>query len=366
MKNANLILIGGANELKPVNNVLKIPFGSYDHPLGLQVFGLAEAQSCVESFNELAKVPGFRGLPVYIGHPDVKGFQDKYRDHSAYGWIAAMTANEAEGRLDLAVQWNGPGAALVANEQFAYFSPLWLNARRGTRLHPVALKSVGLTQEPNIQYLAVACEMAGDEATNQGVPMDLKKLRDWLASRWKHETALESAPNELVIEEAIALLDAREAELATHAAALATANEAVPEAVAATLAQVQAELETANESVQAIRAAHSGLLLDVALSDGRITPATRVKWEERFAANFDATANELALIDPAMKTKSVTKAAKPADGTAGPGAAEARRAALVVAANEVSAANPGLKPEQVWAKMRKMEQYAGLFAPAKP
>lgn len=322
MKPDNLITIGTANELKAVNNVLKIPFGAYEHQMGMQVFGKPEALACVAAFNEKMAVPNCKGLPIYIGHPDVRSFQDKYRDHAAYGWIVGMVANENAGRLEMTIEWNAPGQELIANEQFAYFSPLWLSVKRGNTIHPFAVKSVGLTQEPNIQYLAVACEELADqeETPNEGADMDLKELRDWLASRWKHETALEEAPNELVVEEALALLEAHDAELVAaneaHAAELATANEAVPEDTAATLAQVQDELQLANEGLQTLRSAHAGLLLDNALADGRITPATRSKWEEKFTADgadFMALANELGSIDPVMKTRSATKDLKPGD-----------------------------------------------------
>lgn len=354
MNKRNLIAIGTANELKPVNNVLKIPFGSYEHQLGLQIFGKPEAQSCVAAFNERKAIPGFKGVPIYVGHPDVKSFQDKYRDHAAYGWITLMAVNEGSGRLELTVDWTDPGTELIANEAFAYFSPLWLSVKRAGNIHPFAVKSVGLTQEPNIQYLAVACEElaceTSEETPNEGAVMDLKKLRAWISKHWKNETALEEAPNELVVEEALALLEAHETELAT-------ANEAVPETTAATLSQVQAELETANEGLTAMRTAHGSLLLDVALADGRITPATRSKWDAKFAAegaDFEAVANELASIDPTMKVQSVTKDKKPGD------AAQLGHADLASAA--ISMANErGMKYDDAYLTCKQQEQFAHLF-----
>lgn len=147
------LFICAANELKIVNDVLRIPFGAYDHLHGTQIFGRADAAACVAAFNEDAAVPHFNGLPVYIGHPDVKAFQDKYRDHAAYGWIKTMVVNEAEHSLDLGVKWTPPGSELIANEQFVYFSPMWFAAQRAGNLHPFKIKSVGLTQEPNIRFL---------------------------------------------------------------------------------------------------------------------------------------------------------------------------------------------------------------------
>jgi phage I-like protein len=351
MKNSKHIFIGTANELKPVNNVLKIPFGSYEHPLGLQIFGAPEARSCVDAFNERRTIDGFKGVPIYIGHPDVKSFQDKYRDHAAYGWIVGMAANESAGRLDLQVQWTDPGTELITNEAFAYFSPLWLSVRRAGNIHPFAVKSVGLTQEPNIQYLAVACEeLAEEETPNEGAAMDLEKLRAWISKHWKHETPLEDAANELVVEEALALLESHEAELAA-------ANEAVPDTATATLAQVQTELEAANEGLSAMRKAHGALLLDTALADGRITPATRAKWEERFAADgtsFDAVANELAGIDPVMKTRSKTKDKQPGD-------ALAKTFGDLTQATIALANESNMKYDDAYRTCKNQEQFAHLF-----
>lgn len=351
MNKRNLIAIGIANELKPVNNVLKIPFGSYEHQLGLQIFGPPEARSCVVAFNEKKTSAGFRGLPIYIGHPDVKSFQEKYRDHSAYGWITSMAANETEGRLELGVQWNEPGAELIANEAFVYFSPLWLSMKRGGNIHPFAVKSVGLTQEPNIQYLAVACEELADEETpNEGTIMDIKRLRAWIAKHWTHETALAEAPNELVVDEALALLESHETDLIA-------ANEATPESVQATLTQVQEELTAANEGVLGLRGKHSALLLNVALADGRITPATRAKWETRFnaeGADFDAVANELGNIDPVMKTKTTLSAA--------PGDAEKKTHSDLTQAAIQMANESHLKYEDAYRTCKKQDQFAHLFS----
>jgi len=343
----NLILIGTANELKPVNNVLKIPFGSYDHLQGLQIFGLADANNCVEAFNEAAKVPGFRGLPVYIGHPDVKAFQDKYRDHAAYGWITAMVANEADGRLEMPVEWTSPGEQLIANEAFAYFSPLWLSVKKAGNVHPFKIKSVGLTQEPNIQFLAIACE----ETENQGDPMNplLEKLKLLLP-----ESDREQITTDELLIAALEKMLADKKEIVPDPAVTEAANE-LP-GVKATLTQVQEELIVANEAVKRLRKSHSALLLNVALQDGRITPATRAKWEDRFqgSEDFTALANELGSIDPVMKTNRLTKGAKPGDNGG------ATHADVIVLANEMCS-DGKVSFESAYARAKKDPRFAHLF-----
>lgn len=347
MKTKNLILIGTANELKPVNNVLKIPFGSYDHLQGLQIFGLADATACVEAFNESAKVSGFRGLPIYIGHPDVKAFQDKYRDHAAYGWITAMIANEAEGRLEMTVEWTPPGEALLANEQFAYFSPLWLSVKKAGNVHPFKIKSVGLTQEPNIQFLAIACE---EEQPTEGDPMNplLEKLKLLLP---------ESEREQITTEEL--LIVALEKMLAVKKEVIPAIAEAANElpGVKATLTETAQQLVVANESLQGIRKTHSALLLDNALLAGKITPATRTKWEERFGAtdaDFMALANELGSVEPQMKVLSAMKGAKPGDGS------DATHADVVAVANELCEIK-GCNFEAAYAIAKKDPKFAHLF-----
>jgi len=348
MKTKNLILIGTANELKLVNNVLKIPFGSYDHLQGLQIFGLASAIACEEAFNESAKVPGFRGLPVYIGHPDVKAFQDKYRDHAAYGWITAMIANESEGRLEMTVEWTAPGEQLIANGAFAYFSPLWLSVKKAGNVYPFKIKSVGLTQEPNIQFLAIACE---EEQTTEGDPMNplLEKLKLLLP-----ESEREQITTDELLIAALEKMLADKKEPVADPAVVAAANE-LP-GVKATLTETAQQLIVANETLQGLRKTHSALLLDNALLAGKITPATRTKWEDRFqgSEDFIALANELGAVEPQMKVQSQLKGAKPGDG------ADATHADVVAVANELCESK-GCNFEAAYAIAKKNPKFAHLF-----
>jgi len=348
MKTKNLILIGTANELKVVNNVLKIPFGSYDHLQGLQIFGLADASACVEAFNESAKVSGFRGLPVYIGHPDVKAFQDKYRDHAAYGWITAMIANEEEGRLEMTVEWTAQGEQLIANEAFAYFSPLWLSVKKAGNVHPFKIKSVGLTQEPNIQFLAVACE---EEQPNEGDQnMNLMEMIIALIPEADRAAITDEAALVAYLGTALEPKPAPEPD-----PAMAEAANELP-GVKATLTETAEQLIAANEALQGLRKTHSALLLDNALLAGKITPATREKWEARFQGSEDFTvlANELAAVEPQMKVQSAMKGAKPGDGS------EKTHADL--SASAVALANEKrCSFESAYAIAKKKPEFAHLF-----
>jgi len=384
-----LRIIGLSNELPGVGDSLIIPYGSFPHKTGkvMQLVNSKTAQMMANEFQTMAATPGFKGLPVFIGHPDVKGFYDKYPDHRSYAWIIDVIANEELQQLELVPDWTAPGAELLTNEHFAYFSPNWL-AMKGTAGNalPFKIKSVGLTHEPMIEYLALACEDGGEDEplTNpegnnsmnllqrllallpetkskditdedgivsffQSMLEGFKALREAQKERWKAEDAAYMA---LENEDMMAGLTAYFAALLDND--LVLTNE-VPADTAATLGQVQNELELANEGMSTLRTAHSALLLDGALTDGRITPATRTKWDERFAAedaDFVALANELGSIDTTMKTQRAAEDAKP-NGDATHADLNADAMAL---ANE-----SGNSYETVYARLKNSEKFAHLF-----
>ncbi|QBG47830.1 hypothetical protein EGM51_10660 [Verrucomicrobia bacterium S94] len=390
----HLRFIGLSNELTAADRPLVIPYGSYPHKVGrvTQLINSKTAAMMVDEFMTASVKDGFRGLPVYIGHPDVKSFRDKYQDHRAYGWVVDMIANDADRKLELTVEWNEPGRQLLTNEHFAYFSPNWLAVKGGAgEALPFKMISVGLTHTPMIEYLALACEDGGDdqEIINQGDSMNkllerlkallpekvqenvktedelvsifqkmlegLKALRDSQQERWKAEDAAYMA---LENEDPVAGLAAYLGVLAeANAAELQLANETVPESATATIEQLSAEMELANEALAARESRLKNVLLDVALADGRITPATRGKWESRFAAedaDFEALANELDSIDPIMKTGSVTKGKRPESNIAATHA-DLRRAATQLA-NEKS-----MSYETAYASLKSTDEFAHLF-----
>ena len=82
-----------------------------------------------------------------------------------------------------------------------------------------------------------------------------------------------------------------------QAAQLAFANEETTKAKAEATA---ARTEFANE-----RNARVGLLLDCAISDGRVTPATKPVWDERLRRDFANEAPALAKECAKLKTRSV-------------------------------------------------------------
>jgi len=126
------------------------PYGEFPHKLGVQCFKKPEAESIVKSWESLGNV-GVRlvGMPIYLGHPDHPDFERRYFDTRAYGRIKKLEARD-DG-LYAQVKWNKLGKEAIDNEMFHGVSVNWLvNKGPDGKLHPKALKSVGLTNEPNI------------------------------------------------------------------------------------------------------------------------------------------------------------------------------------------------------------------------
>jgi hypothetical protein len=137
-----------------------IPFGSWPHSRGLQIFGKAEAENIVSAFKSTwSKLKrAVTGLPVYKGHPDVPEFADEFPDRTEYGQVADM-----EVRPDgLAIKQvlSQAGAELVKSG-WKFISPFWDAKPAGTqsgvtRWFPTKIFSIGLVKKPNIPNKSLA------------------------------------------------------------------------------------------------------------------------------------------------------------------------------------------------------------------
>jgi hypothetical protein len=82
-------------------------------------------------------------------------------DRKAYGWISELETR-ADGFYGR-VKWSDAGLDLVRNAHFKFYSPYWeareIGSEKGRRVYrPVALISVGLTNQPNIPVRPLANE----------------------------------------------------------------------------------------------------------------------------------------------------------------------------------------------------------------
>jgi hypothetical protein len=155
------------------------PLGDFRHARGVQRVDRSAAEAMVAQFNSFRGRLGrlFGGVPFYVGHPDLPGASEIV-DRKAYGWIAEIETREdgLYGR----VKWSDAGRELLRNAHFKFYSPYWeareIGSENGHRVfRPVALISVGLTNQPNIPVRPLANENnettecpspVGDEVTS--------------------------------------------------------------------------------------------------------------------------------------------------------------------------------------------------------
>ena len=159
---ANGLELTNATEEKPVPEWIEIPLGNHDHRAGMQVFDRESAEAIIANFKSLGNRS--KGVPFYEGHPDVN--PERWPDKSAKGWIKEMELTNSA--LRLRVKWNAAGNALIANEEYAYFSPTWgcLPVKgRSSAYRPIRLRSVGLVNEPNIGVMPLTNEQTKGKPT---------------------------------------------------------------------------------------------------------------------------------------------------------------------------------------------------------
>jgi hypothetical protein len=136
-----------------------VEYGEHPHRMGLQVVDRPSAQRMVQNFQSLVRrlARRFRGIPVYIGHPDDDSFRGMigHGDTRAYGWV-----NQLDDRSDglwVLIKWSAAGRDLVDSAYYKFLSPRWeMQSLGGGRFTPRLLVSIGLTNYPNISGEAIA------------------------------------------------------------------------------------------------------------------------------------------------------------------------------------------------------------------
>jgi hypothetical protein len=306
-------------------NSFVVPYGDFPHREGLQKFDRAAADEMVANHNGLLKklVSWARGdkatYPVYVGHPDLPGSKDT--DKRAYGWIENMRA-EGDG-LHLEVKWSDAGRDLIENAHFKFYSPLWWTKKVKGGIRPVSLKSMGLTNDPNIPVPALANEaeevisdqlavISGEESNENQTENEQPMKPEILAALGLEEGA---TPDD-VLAKITSLKDAAsEKEAAENKAKDAddkyTEAEEKKTKAEEEKTKAENELATANKRVTelegtlAIAANHA---VQAAVAAGRITPAeAEAKATELLAANdFAAALQDLGKLPAKVKTESTT------------------------------------------------------------
>jgi hypothetical protein len=259
----------------------------------------------VSAFNSLSTrlSTGFRGLPIYVGHPDdpewakanpgiraeavgrIKELQD--RDEALFGRVA----------------FNDQGEKLTAGEAPAYsfHSPRWgmvptmLNGKKVFR--PVLLHSIGLTNNPNIPDNVIGrneAELENSLAMKSTIQKLLAALGKTVAADATDEQ-LTAAMNEATT--GAPALVAASNDLVTARADLATAN--------GKITVLEGKHQTLTTTAANERSARADVVLVTAVNDGRITEAQRAEWKGKLtsATDFAAVEGELKALKPAVNTR---------------------------------------------------------------
>lgn len=336
---ADIELVSCANEYSIASaDQWAIPYGEVPYDLGglkgTQRFTRESADKMVALFNsKRGKLTRrFGGLPIYVGHPDHALARSLgHTDTKSYGWIKGLEAGEHA--LLLNVDMGDTGASLLENKHYKWFSPFFYarvlaNSGGGEIFEPVWLKSAGLTNNPRWPVEALVNADITNASLIEGEDMDLlqklvailglgtegaeaasvdgavsavtklleavKKARAEMEARWDAQDAtLSAVPNEAGIDEqATALLnvlDGRMASLVNDQTALQTLHDE--------LVVARDDLTVSRDALQTSftdeRVARVELLVNQAITDGRVKTADQASWVERLnAAVGDAFATE--------------------------------------------------------------------------
>jgi len=171
---------GGEGHVAP--EWIEIPYGNHDHREGMQVCDEEACKLMAANFAETKESKGkkYKGIPIYLGHPDDAKAAGAGGDKRARGWIRMMELGN-EG-LRLKTDWTALGRKEVEDEEVAYFSPRWAVRRMANttrNYRPVRLMSVGLVNDPNIEGILPLTNEA-EESKDEG---------KWDAPPWVHELA---------------------------------------------------------------------------------------------------------------------------------------------------------------------------------
>jgi phage I-like protein len=283
--------------------------------------------------------------------------------------------------LYLKPKWSAAGDEIIANAHYKWFSPLWgcadLARENGKRIvAPARLLSLGLTNNPVIEgILPLANEDAGSSATEpvalqniqnggrsattaasanqttKGItnPMKDKLLALFGLSNEATEEQILAAGTDLIIAKDTAETNLANEKTARAAAQTAQASESV--------ARTTAETALANE-----RKARIDLVLDNAITGGKITAAQRPQWASELEQNFDAKLVELANAKPVLNTESKTQGLGARNTEAHAiGAARIRQDKLLTLVNErMEKTNEDY--ETAFANIKRTKEGAALLA----
>jgi len=280
-------------EFHVLQDGLFIPFGDFDHEVGIQRWDEAAANELLADLRADSA-----GRPVYRGHPDGTDLAQLWPDRDAKGWIAdgEITVYNAQRGVKFRPRYNADGVDIVENAKLKFPSPFWHmrlvgHAENGRPIaRPDRLISMGLVNNPNIPVPAVANSEAQpnrkpsgpESAANQEDPMR-EKLIQMLQALGMEPPA--DATDDALLE----MLQGK------VTAAVATANEATQ-----TAEEEKAKAESEKTNAANARKLAAGALVDRAIVEGKLPKAKRDEMIGKFDANFAAANSALEVLQPVI------------------------------------------------------------------
>ena len=281
---------------------LAVPWGEWPNEVGLQVFTPDTCKAMVQSFNAAALSgraddPERPGAPIFEGHP----FAPQAK---ACGWTNCKRIGSVhelrlgDKGLECRMAWNADGERNAANRQHS-FPSIGLNLRKDRtsgKMIPVEFDHIGMWEKPNIKAVP-----AWNAATNHPhqAPSTKNQEQDPMNKKLAALLGLTEDSTEADVEAAVNALKIKAAEAAGITAAVnaavtaaeaplqAACNAATQRAEAAETALAAATAETA-KLASAVNAAHevrNEAVLELAVYQGRISPADKPAYKTQLAAD---------------------------------------------------------------------------------
>lgn len=292
-------LISAANEIQMDGEWLRItPWGDFTNRVGLQRVRQDDAVRMVQAFNSLMRraARGFRGVPIFAGHPDVA--PESYPDRRRYGKVIDLETRD-DG-LYGKIAWNDLGQAAMDQGHYLYASPVWNLKRDGKFIRPFELLSIGLTNTPNIPGDAWAKNEPSDNSNNtMNEQIRALLLGAGIIKADATDQDILTATNELVANRRTA------AEVQTQLGGITAERDRLKTDLAArdtTIGELQTQLTAANDATKTERQARISMAITPALADGRITEAEKADWETKFGRDFDGTLTAINELQPKVNT----------------------------------------------------------------
>ena len=282
----------------------------------------------------------FKGVNIYVGHPDMPGMEKRYPDKEPKGVFADMEARE-DGVYGLPVFTN-EGSEIVEKKTLRAFSGRLVDCvpdgeKDGVKVYaPTRIASVGLTNNPHLPvHFFNADDTLADEAEKQPQPQNTTMKKKLLAVCTLLGIQFANEADDAQTEAALDQVNAKVTQFGNerttirqklHALATAVglqfANEAALPDAAVVIAQVEekvkpvladntrlsGEVATLRTQFANERAARIDDLVKHGLTAGTITGAEEADWRRRLGntAEFANEATAFSKLTPKVKTTVIT------------------------------------------------------------